>query len=318
MADIEPESANGEENSPQRPLRRPEWLKVQLKTDRSFNNLKHIMREDRLHTVCEEARCPNIYECWGHGTATFMILGDTCTRGCRFCAVTTGRPTEVDLAEPARVAEAVAKMNLRHVVVTSVARDDLNDGGAAVFAATIHAVRAARSDCRVEVLIPDFLGNWDALKTVMDASPDILNHNVETVRRLSDRVRSKAKYDRSLELLRRAGALKPAIPTKSSMMLGVGETWDEILETLDDLRAVGVSLVTIGQYLQPTRQHLAVERYYTPDEFTALRREGRKRSFAHVESGPLVRSSYHADEQAEAATNAAASAPLDIGEASSG
>ncbi len=292
------------------PLRRPDWLKVQLKTDGSFNHLKDIMRGDRLHTVCEEARCPNIYECWGHGTATFMILGDTCTRGCRFCAVTTGRPNEVDRAEPARVADAVIRMNLRHVVVTSVARDDLNDGGASIFAETVHAVRAAKSDCRVEVLIPDFLGDWDALKTVMDASPDILNHNVETVRRLSDRVRSKAKYDRSLELLRRAHALQPSIPTKSSIMLGVGETWKEILETLDDLRAADVSLVTIGQYLQPTRQHLAVERYYTPDEFSTLRKEGMKRGFAHVESGPLVRSSYHAQEQADAAVHAVAGVSL--------
>ena len=298
------------ETAAKAPLRRPDWLKVQLKTDGSFNHLKDIMRGDRLHTVCEEARCPNIYECWGHGTATFMILGDTCTRGCRFCAVTTGRPNEVDRAEPVRVADAVVRMNLRHVVVTSVARDDLNDGGAGIFAETIHAVRAAKSDCRVEVLIPDFLGDWDALKTVMAAAPDILNHNVETVRRLSDRVRSKAKYDRSLELLRRARDLQPSIPTKSSMMLGVGETWEEILETLDDLRAVGVSLVTIGQYLQPTRQHLAVERYYTPDEFAALRREGMRRGFAHVESGPLVRSSYHAHEQADAAERSLTAAPL--------
>ncbi len=303
MAKAEQEVTEGQ-SAAQRTLRRPEWLKVQLKTDSSFNDLKHIMRGDRLHTVCEEARCPNIYECWGHGTATFMILGDTCTRGCRFCAVTTGRPNELDLAEPSRVADAVVKMGLRHVVVTSVARDDLADGGAAVFAATIHAVRAARQDCRVEVLIPDFLGHWDALRTVLDARPDILNHNIETVRRLSDRVRSKAKYDRSLELLRTAAEMQPGIPTKSSMMLGVGETWDEILATLDDLRAVGVSLVTIGQYLQPTRQHLAVERYYTPDEFAALRKEGMKRGFAHVESGPLVRSSYHAQEQTEAAVAA--------------
>ncbi len=284
-----------------RPLRRPDWLKVQLKTESGFQNLKGILREERLHTVCEEARCPNLFECWANRTATFMILGNVCTRACRFCAVTTGKPSEVDWKEPQRVADAAVKMKLRHVVVTSVTRDDLADGGASIFAATIHAVRAALSDCKVEVLIPDFMGSRSALQTVMDAEPDVLNHNIETVRRLTHCVRSKAKYDRSLELLFRALEMKPHIPTKSSMMLGVGEKWEEILEALDDLRAVGVSIVTIGQYLQPTRRHLPVSRYYTPDEFAILREEGMARGFRHVESGPLVRSSYHAREQAESA-----------------
>jgi len=286
----------------ERPLRRPEWLKIQLKTGGDFKELKDIMRGERLHTVCEEARCPNIYECWAHRTATFMILGNICTRACRFCAVTSGKPTELDLAEPERVADATVKMGLRHVVVTSVARDDLLDGGAAVFAATIAAIRKASPECKVEVLIPDFMGSLEALQTVMDAEPDILNHNIETVRRLSDRVRSKAKYERSLELLRRAREMKPQIPTKSSIMLGVGEQWEEILATMDDLRASEVAIMTIGQYLQPTRKHLRVERYYTPEEFIQLRKEGKRRGFLHVESGPLVRSSYHAHEQAQGAS----------------
>lgn len=287
-----------------RPLRRPEWLKVKLRTGADFQELKRIMRHEGLHTVCEEARCPNIYECWAHRTATFMILGNICTRACRFCAVTPGKPPGLDLAEPARVADAVVRMGLRHVVLTSVARDDLADGGASVFAETIRAVRHVWPECSVEVLIPDFLGNWQALGRVMEAEPDILNHNVETVRRLSARVRSKARYDRSLELLRRARVMKPHIPTKSSIMVGLGETEDELLQTMDDLRAQGVSILTIGQYLQPTRRHLPVERYYTPEEFVRLRKEGKARGFLHVESGPLVRSSYHAHEQARGASAA--------------
>jgi lipoyl synthase len=280
---------------------RPDWLKVQLKTGPNYTDLKNIMRGKSLHTVCEEARCPNIYECWEHRTATFMILGDICTRACRFCAVTSGKPTELDLAEPARVADAVVDMGLQHVVVTSVARDDLADGGASVFAATIRAVRERVPGCGVEVLIPDFMGNWDALQAVMDASPDILNHNVETVRRLSDKVRSKAKYERTLELLRRAKEMRPDIRTKSSIMVGVGETSEELLETMDDLRSVRVDILTIGQYLQPTKTHLLVEKFYTPTEFLGLRGEGLKRGFAHVESAPLVRSSYHAHEQVQRA-----------------
>ncbi|MCL6453234.1 MAG: lipoyl synthase [Alicyclobacillus sp.] len=280
---------------------RPEWLKVQIKTGPNFKDLKEIMRGKSLHTVCEEARCPNIYECWEHRTATFMILGDVCTRACRFCAVTSGRPSHLDWAEPKRVADAVVDMGLQHVVVTSVARDDLADGGASVFAATIRAIREAVPSCGVEVLIPDFMGNWEALRTVLDASPDILNHNIETVRRLSDRVRSKAKYDRTLELLRRSKEMRPDIRTKCSIMVGLGETEAEVLETMDDLRAVGVDILTIGQYLQPTKKHLVVERFYTPTEFLRLRGEGLKRGFAHVESGPMVRSSYHAHEQVQRA-----------------
>lgn len=286
---------------PERPLRRPEWLKIRLNTNQNFTELKQLVRGNRLHTVCEEARCPNIFECWANRTATFMILGSVCTRACRFCAVTTGMPTELDWEEPIRVAESVEAMGLQHVVVTSVARDDLRDGGAAIFAATIRAIRERRPGCSVEVLIPDFQGDWNALQTVMDSLPDILNHNLETVRRLSDKVRAKAKYDRSLELLRRAKKLRPDIPTKSSIMLGVGETYEEVLQTMDDLRAVDCDILTIGQYLQPTRQHLDVVRFWTPEEFAALKEEGMKRGFKHVESGPLVRSSYHAHEQVQQA-----------------
>jgi lipoic acid synthetase len=281
--------------------RKPEWLKVRLTVGENYEELKRMMRSKTLHTVCEEARCPNIFECWSNRTATFMILGDICTRACRFCAVKTGLPTELDWAEPERVAEAVEQMGVRHAVVTSVARDDLADGGAAIFAATIKAIRKRNPFTSVEVLIPDFLGNWDALKVVMDAKPDILNHNIETVRRLSDRVRSKAKYDRSLELLKRAKEMQPQIPTKSSIMVGVGETFEEVIEAMRDLRAHNVDIVTIGQYLQPTKKHLKVQRYYTPEEFERFKEEGLKMGFSHVESGPLVRSSYHAHEQVQSA-----------------
>lgn len=281
--------------------RKPEWLKIKLNTGENFNELKSMMRNKTLHTVCEEARCPNIYECWANRTATFMILGDICTRACRFCAVKTGLPTELDLQEPERVAEAAEQMGLQHAVVTSVARDDLKDGGAMIFAETIKAIRKRMPLCSVEVLIPDFLGNWDALKVVMDAKPDILNHNIETVRRLSDRVRSKAKYDRTLELLRQAKAMQPSIPTKSSVMVGVGETYEDVLETMDDLRSVDVNIMTIGQYLQPTQKHLTVKEYVHPDVFARWKEEGMKRGFSHVESGPLVRSSYHAHEQVKSA-----------------
>jgi lipoic acid synthetase len=283
--------------------RKPEWLKINLQTNPEFMELKQLMRSGGLHTVCEEARCPNIFECWNRRTATFMILGDICTRNCGFCAVKTGMPTVTDLAEPERVADAAKVMNLKHLVVTSVARDDLADGGAAIFAETIRAIRRKSPHTGVEVLIPDFMGNWDALKVVMDAEPDVLNHNIETVRRLSDRVRAKAKYERSLELLRRAKEMKPHIPTKSSIMVGLGETMAELYEAMDDLRANKVDIVTFGQYLRPTTKHLAVEKFYTPEEFAHLKEEGLKRGFAHVESGPLVRSSYHADEQSEEAVN---------------
>jgi len=277
--------------------RKPEWLKIHLRTDAGYAELKRLMRSHGLHTVCEEARCPNIFECWNRRTATFMILGDICTRNCGFCAVRSGVPVGLDREEPERVADACVKLGLRHVVVTSVARDDLPDGGAALFAETIRAIRRKNPRTGVEVLIPDFGGNWDALAVVMDAEPDILNHNIETVRRLSDRVRSRAKYDRSLELLRRAKALKPHIPTKSSLMVGLGETMQELYEAMDDLRAAGVDIVTFGQYLRPTARHLAVAKFYTPAEFAHLRDEALRRGFAHCEAGPLVRSSYHADEQ---------------------
>ncbi|WP_025028429.1 lipoyl synthase [Caldalkalibacillus mannanilyticus] len=282
--------------------RKPEWLKIKLTTNKNYNELKSMLRDKTLHTVCEEAKCPNIYECWAvHRTATFMILGDICTRACRFCAVKTGLPTELDWAEPERVAETAEKMGLKHCVITSVARDDLRDGGATIFAESIKAVKKRLPLCSVEVLIPDFMGSYDALKIVMDAKPDILNHNVETVRRLSDRVRARAKYDRTLELLKRAKEMQPKIPTKSSIMIGVGETWEEIIETMDDLRANDVNILTIGQYLQPTRSHMKVEKYWHPDDFAKLKEEGLKRGFSHVESGPLVRSSYHAHEQVQSA-----------------
>jgi lipoic acid synthetase len=291
--------------------RKPEWLKINLVSGdelTNFKELKQMMRGKTLHTVCEEAKCPNIHECWANRTATFMILGDICTRACRFCAVKTGLPTELDLAEPERVAEASEQMGLQHVVVTSVARDDLADGGAHVFAETIKAIRRRLPLATIEVLIPDFMGNKEALKTVMDAKPDVLNHNIEAVRRLSDRVRARAKYERTLELLRRSKEMQPSIPTKSSLMIGVGETIAEILETMDDLRAADVNIMTIGQYLQPTKKHIAVENYYHPDEFAMLKEEGMKRGFSHVEAGPLVRSSYHAHEQANAAKEAIAQA----------
>lgn len=288
-------------NNQKKYQRKPDWLKINLKTNENYKEIKKMMRGKTLHTVCEEAKCPNIFECWANRTATFMILGDICTRACRFCAVKTGLPTELDWAEPERVAEATAQMGLQHAVVTSVARDDLRDGGAAIFAATIKAIRKRNPLTSVEVLIPDFQGNREALQTVMDAKPDILNHNIETVARLSDKVRSKAKYPRTLELLARAKQMKPSIPTKSSIMIGLGETWEEILQTMDDLRAHDVNILTVGQYLQPSLKHLTVEKYYTPDEFAALKEEGMKRGFSHVESGPLVRSSYMAHEQVKQA-----------------
>ncbi|MGF7033321.1 lipoic acid synthetase [Paenibacillus mucilaginosus] len=281
--------------------RKPDWLKVKLATGDNYKELKNMMRSKTLHTVCEEAKCPNIHECWASGTATFMILGDICTRACRFCAVKTGLPTELDLQEPERVAEAAEGMRLRHVVVTSVARDDLKDGGASIFAETIRAIRRRLPLAGVEVLIPDFQGDEESLRIVLDAKPDILNHNMETVERLSDKVRAKAKYARSLELLRRSKTIAPSIPTKSSIMLGVGEEWSEILKTMDDLRAVDCNIMTIGQYLQPSLQHLPVSQYYTPEQFSELKQEGLKRGFSHVESGPLVRSSYHAHEQVQSA-----------------
>ncbi|MBS4213353.1 MULTISPECIES: lipoyl synthase [Neobacillus] len=283
-------------------LRKPDWLKIKLNTNESYTGLKKLMREKNLHTVCEEARCPNIHECWAvRRTATFMILGDTCTRACRFCAVKTGLPTELDWQEPERVADSVQLMNLKHVVVTAVARDDLKDGGAAVFAETVRAIRRKNPFTSIEVLPSDMGGKEENLRTLMDAKPDILNHNIETVRRLTPRVRARAKYDRSLEFLRRAKEMNPSIPTKSSLMIGLGETKEEIIEVMDDLRANHVDIMTIGQYLQPTKSHLKVIKYYSPDEFNEFREIAISKGFSHCEAGPLVRSSYHADEQVNAA-----------------
>ncbi|MBX0318099.1 MULTISPECIES: lipoyl synthase [Shouchella] len=287
-----------EKDEKEQHMRKPDWLKIKLNTNESYTGLKKMMREKKLHTVCEEARCPNIHECWAvRKTATFMILGDICTRGCRFCAVKTGLPTELDLQEPERVAESVETMGLKHVVITAVARDDLKDGGAAVFAETVRAVRRANPFCTIEVLPSDMLGNESSLQTLMDARPNIMNHNIETVRRLTPKVRARAKYDRTLEFLRRAKEMHPDIPTKSSLMVGLGETKEEILETMDDLRANNVDILTIGQYLQPTKKHLKVIKYYHPDEFAELKEIAMQKGFSHCEAGPLVRSSYHADEQ---------------------
>ena len=279
-------------------IRKPEWLKIKLNTNESYTGLKKMMREKKLHTVCEEARCPNIHECWAvRKTATFMILGDTCTRACRFCAVKTGLPTELDLQEPERVADSVSDMGLKHVVITAVARDDLKDGGSEVFAETVRAIRRKNPFCTIEVLPSDMLGNENSLQTLMNARPNIMNHNIETVRRLSPRVRARATYDRTLEFLRRAKEMHEDIPTKSSLMIGLGETKEEIIETMDDLRANNVNIMTIGQYLQPTKKHLKVQKYYHPDEFAELREIAMSKGFSHCEAGPLVRSSYHADEQ---------------------
>jgi lipoic acid synthetase len=278
--------------------RRPEWLKVRVPGGDNYFDLKRLMRGLELHTVCESARCPNIAECWQHRTATFMILGNLCTRRCGFCAVPKGRPAGVvDWDEPARVAKAAAGMGLKYVVVTSVDRDDLIDGGSTIFALTIQALRKRLPACRVEVLIPDFRGSDAALETVLAARPDILNHNIETVRRLYPVARRGSGYERSLRLLRRSRQIAPEIPTKSGLMVGLGETLEEVCTLLADLAAVGVDIVTIGQYLRPSGDQLPVARFWQPEEFAALRREGERLGIRHVESGPLVRSSYHAHEQ---------------------
>jgi lipoyl synthase len=273
-------------------VRRPDWLKVKIPSGEQYLHLKDLIAKHRLHTVCEEARCPNMGECWSAGTATFMILGDVCTRSCTFCAVKTGRMGQVDREEPARVAEAIRIMEVRHAVITSVNRDELEDGGASIFAETIRLAREARPGITVEVLIPDFCGDEAALKIVMDAHPDILNHNTETIPRLYPAVRPQAKYARSLELLDRAK--RSGMVTKSGLMLGLGETNEEVLEVLSDLRAVGCDIVTLGQYLQPTKEHHPVERFVSPDEFAMLKKSGLSLGIRHIESGPLVRSSYHA------------------------
>ncbi len=281
--------------------RKPPWLTVKWKQGENYLDLKGLMRGLGLHTVCEEAHCPNISECWEHRTATFLILGDTCTRSCGFCAIKTGRPAPLDRGEPERVARAIQTLQLKHAVITSVNRDELPDGGAEMFAEVIRRTREYVPDCGIEVLIPDFKGVWWALQLVMDARPDILNHNIETVPRLYHIVRPQAKYARSLELLKRARQMDPTgkILTKSGLMVGLGEEWDEILQVLHDLREHDVDIVTIGQYLRPSFRHLPVVKYYHPDEFQQLKEYGLSLGFKHVESGPLVRSSYHAHEQVQ-------------------
>jgi len=278
---------------------KPEWLKVRAPGSENYHRLKGLMRDLGLHTVCEEANCPNIGECWHHGTATFMILGDTCTRSCGYCNVVHGTPKPPDQDEPVKVASAIHAMALDYVVVTSVDRDDLADRGASHFARVITETRQRIPQCRIEVLIPDFKGEAAALHTVLDARPDILNHNIETVPRLYRTARPGGRYDRALQLLERSRAYAPDIPTKSGLMVGLGEEWDEVVATLRDLHAVGCQIVTIGQYLRPSLANLPMTRYYTPSEFAELKRLGLEMGLGHVESGPLVRSSYHAHEQTQ-------------------
>jgi len=284
------------------PLRqpKPEWLKARAPVGENFHQLKKLARGLGLHTVCESAQCPNIGECWNHGTATFMLLGDICTRRCGFCAVPKGKPQAIDYEEPARVAEAVATLGIKHAVVTSVNRDDDNVGGAKIFAETIGQIRLLAPGCRVEVLIPDFQGLEEPLRIVLDAKPDVLNHNTETVPRLYRAVRSGARYLRTLDLLENAKKFSPGMVTKSGVMVGLGESAEELIEVFADLAARGVDILTVGQYLRPSRDHLPIARFYTPDEFRMLKEEALARGFRHVESGPLVRSSYHAHEQADA------------------
>jgi len=287
-------------------LPKPEWLKVRAPGSPSYLRLKQLMRELKLHTVCEEAQCPNIGECWNHGTATFMILGDVCTRACSYCAVAHGRPAPVDAAEPRRVADAIHTLDLSYVVITSVGRGGLADGGASILADTIRETRARVPGCRIEVLIPDFQGSEAALGAVLDSRPDILNHNTETVPRLYRMARSGGRYARTLELLDRSRRYAPDIPTKTGLMVGLGEERHELIATFEDLRRVGCGVLTIGQYLRPSAAHAPMVRYYHPDEFADLKRAALDLGFVHVESGPLVRSSYHAHETADAYAAAAA------------
>ena len=283
------------------PERQPAWLKVRAPGGPNYLRLKHLMRDLDLHTVCEEAHCPNVGECWEHGTATFMILGDVCTRNCAYCAVAHGRPPKFDAAEPERVASAVAEMNLQHAVITSVDRDDLPDFGAWAFAETIRQIKQRVPSCSVEVLVPDFQGDEDAIRAVLDASPDIYNHNTETVPRLYKRCRPGGRYERVMNIFTAAKRIAPHVPTKSGIILGMGETNEEVLAVLRDLRAVDVDIITLGQYLRPSSSHIKLDRYVTPEEFRMFREEGMAMGFRHVESGPLVRSSYHAWEQVQAA-----------------
>jgi lipoic acid synthetase len=284
----------------QRPQRRPEWIKVRAPSGEKYEWLRGMMRSKALHTVCEEARCPNIGECWGSGTATFLIMGEICTRSCGFCDIATGRPSPIDWLEPERVARAVQRMNLRHAVITSVNRDERPDGGAPIFAMVINRIRELQPGCSIEVLIPDFKSSHKALKIVMDARPEILNHNVETVPRLFKNVQPQDNYAWAQATLSNAKQLDPEVLTKSGIMLGLGETMDEVKETMQDLRSWGVDIITIGQYLQPSKKHLPIERYYTLEEFEALKIFGEEIGFKWVESGPLVRSSYHAEKQVRA------------------
>ena len=284
----------------QPPKRLPDWLKVPWPGGDNYLRVRRLLRTAELHTVCEEARCPNIGDCWERKSATFMVLGDVCTRACRYCAVTSGKPAPVDFGEPVRLARTVARLGLEYAVITSVDRDDLPDGGAWVFAECIRQVRRLSPDCEVEVLTPDFGGGEDALRTVLDAGPAVFNHNIETARRIFRSVRAKGDYDLSLDVLRRAGEIAPHVPTKSGMMVGLGETADEVLATMRDLRSAGVRLLTVGQYLRPSPQHVAMDRFYHPREFAEIERAGYAMGFAHVAAGPLVRSSYHAGEQRRA------------------
>jgi lipoic acid synthetase len=283
------------------PERKPGWLKVRAPGGPNYLRLQQLMRDMDLHTVCQEAHCPNVGECWEHGTATFMILGDVCTRNCAYCAVSHGRPPKYDIAEPARVADAVAELRLRHAVITSVDRDDLPDYGAYIFAETIRQIKARLPECSVEVLVPDFQGNRDSIRTVLEARPDIYNHNTETVPRLYKRCRPGGRYPRVLEIFRTAKELAPDIPTKSGIILGMGETLEEVEAVMRDLRDADVDILTLGQYLRPSDSHIPLDRYVTPDEFRRLYDVGMAMGFRHVESGPLVRSSYHAWEQVQAA-----------------
>jgi lipoyl synthase len=283
------------------PERKPPWLKVRAPGGPNYIRLKHLMRELDLHSVCEEAHCPNVGECWEHGTATFMILGDVCTRNCAYCAVAHGRPPKYDIDEPERVARAIAEMALQHAVITSVDRDDLPDFGAYVFAETIRQIHQLVPDCSVEVLVPDFQGNEASIRAVLDAGPEIYNHNTETVPRLYKKARPGGRYPRVMEIFKFAKRVAPDIPTKTGMILGMGETVEEVIAVMRDLRAVDVDILTLGQYLRPSDKHIALDRYYTPAEFRNLYEVGMEMGFRHVESGPLVRSSYHAWEQVQAA-----------------
>tara|TARA_R110001592_G_scaffold307299_2_gene580655 strand:- start:169524 stop:170387 length:864 start_codon:yes stop_codon:yes gene_type:complete len=274
-------------------ISKPKWLRVKLPTGEKYKNLRNIVSEYKLHTICESGSCPNMGECWGAGTATFMILGNTCTRSCGFCGVSTGKPDDMDSSEPQRVARSVRLMDVKHCVITSVDRDDLKDGGSIIWAETVKAVRRVSPETTLETLIPDFMGNWENLQRIIDVTPEIVSHNIETVRRLTKSVRIQAKYDRSLEVLRRLK--KGGMRTKSGIMVGLGETKQEVIEAMDDLRSVGTDILTIGQYLQPTKTHLNVSGYITPEVFKEFETIGLEKGFRFVESGPLVRSSYHAE-----------------------